>query len=43
MGRFLIQFFVAVAETEKINECVKSGVESAKARGRKGGGRKAHS
>ncbi|MBT2736214.1 recombinase family protein [Bacillus sp. ISL-7] len=44
MGRFLFHIFGAMAEMERevINERVKSGVESAKARGRMGGRKKAH-
>lgn len=43
-GRFMFHVFGAVAEMERevINERVKSGVESAKARGRSGGRKKAH-
>ena len=44
MGRFLFNIFGAMAEMERevINERVVSGVESAKARGRSGGRKKAH-
>ncbi|OAS85098.1 recombinase family protein [Metabacillus litoralis] len=44
MGRFLFNIFGAMAEMERevINERVVSGVESAKARGRLGGRKKAH-
>jgi DNA invertase Pin-like site-specific DNA recombinase len=44
MGRFMFHVFGAIAEMERevINERVKSGVESAKARGRNGGRKKAH-
>ena len=44
MGRFLFHIFGAMAEMERevINERVRSGVESARARGREGGRKKAH-
>ncbi|MBT2616134.1 MULTISPECIES: recombinase family protein [unclassified Bacillus (in: firmicutes)] len=44
MGRFLFNIFGAMAEMERevINERVRSGLESAKARGRNGGRKKAH-
>ena len=44
MGRFLFHIFGAMAEMERevINERVKSGLESARARGREGGRKKAH-
>src|SRR6056297_344156 len=45
MGKFLFHIMAAMAEMERevINDRVKSGLESAKARGRKGGRKKAHS
>ncbi|WP_028402363.1 recombinase family protein [Ectobacillus panaciterrae] len=45
MGRFLYHIFGAMAEMERevINERVKSGIASAKARGRMGGRKKSHS
>ncbi|HEQ3529464.1 TPA: recombinase family protein [Bacillus cereus] len=44
MGRFLFHIFGAMAEMERevINERVVSGVAAAKARGREGGRKKAH-
>lgn len=44
MGRFLFHIFGAMAEMERevINERVISGVAAAKARGREGGRKKAH-
>ncbi|MES5956682.1 recombinase family protein [Bacillus fungorum] len=44
MGQFLFHIFGAVAEMERafINERVVSGVAAAKARGREGGRKKAH-
>jgi DNA invertase Pin-like site-specific DNA recombinase len=44
MGRFLFHIFGVMAEMERevINERVKSGLESARARGREGGRKKAH-
>lgn len=43
-GRFLFHIFGAMAEMERevLNERVRSGVESARARGREGGRKKAH-
>lgn len=45
MGKFLFHIMAAMSEMERevINDRVRSGLESAKARGRKGGRKKAHS